>query len=396
MLHDLGSISESIETFENALASTDDDGEKCRAWIGMAAGMRIVDRYDDALEALDNAETITTARALTTELSRIHYLRGNIYFPQGNIERCLEQHQLALDLAREISSPEGEARALGGLADAEYMRGRMITAHKQFHQCIEVSRQNGFGRMEVANLAMYGFTRMYKNELVAASEDCRAAAAAAVKVGDQRAELVARVNLNFILVDMAEFAEAKRQIEQTLALARRLGSRRFEPTFLLNLARILANEDQRAEAVRNAEEAVAISRDTGFKFRGATALGVLAGVTDDPAIRRQALKEGERVLREGCLSHNYFWFYRDAMEICLELGDWDGVERYAAALADYTRPEPLPWSDFHIARARALSAHGRGKRDEATMDELQLLCDQAERAGLRLAVPDLESAIAKA
>ncbi|MCH8981721.1 hypothetical protein IH922_06855 [candidate division KSB1 bacterium] len=75
----------------------------------------------DALEALDNAETITTARPLTAELSRIHYLRGSIYFPQGNIERCLEQHQLALDLAREISSPEGEARALGGLADAEYM-----------------------------------------------------------------------------------------------------------------------------------------------------------------------------------------------------------------------------------------------------------------------------------
>ena len=177
---------------------------------------------------------------------------------------------------------------------------------------------------------------------------------------------------------------------------RRLGARRFEPGCLLNLARILANEDQRAEAVRNAEEAVAISRDTGFKFRGATALGVLAGVTDDPAIRRQALKEGERVLREGSVSHNYFWFYRDAMEICLKLGDWDGAERYAEALADYTRPEPLPWSDFHIARARALSAHGRGKRDEATMDELQLLCDQAKRAGLRLAVPDLESAIAKA
>ncbi len=238
---------------------------------------------------------------------------------------------------------------------------------------------------------------MYKNELVAASEDCRAAAATAVKVGDQRAELVARGGgLSFILVEMAEFAEAKRQIEQTLALAHRLGARRFEPTCLLNLARILANEGQCAEAVRTAEEAVAISRDTGFKFRGATALGVLAGVTDDPAIRRQALKEGERVLGEGCVGHNYFWFYRDAMEICLELGDWDGVERYAAALADFTRPEPLPWSDFHISRARALSAHGLGRRDEAAMVELQLLCDQAERAGLRLAVPNLESAIAKA
>ena len=35
---------------------------------------------------------------------------------------------------------------------------------------------------------------------------------------------------------------------------------------------------------------------------------------------------------------------------------WAEALRYAQALADYTAAEPLPWSDFNIARARALAA----------------------------------------
>jgi hypothetical protein len=46
---------------------------------------------------------------------------------------------------------------------------------------------------------------------------------------------------------------------------------------------------------------------------------------------------------------------QDALEVCPDADDWDGVERYAAALDDYTRPEPLPWSAFFIARGRALA-----------------------------------------
>ena len=59
-------------------------------------------------------------------------------------------------------------------------------------------------------------------------------------------------------------------------------------------------------------------------------------------MRAQALGEGEEILRQDCVGHNYLWFYRDAMEVSLEDADWDGARRYAAALEAYTRPEPLP------------------------------------------------------
>jgi hypothetical protein len=83
------------------------------------------------------------------------------------------------------------------------------------------------------------------------------------------------------------------------------------------------------------------------------------------------------------------------MQVALDLANYDEVERYAAALEDYTRPEPLPWSEFFIARGRALAACGRGRRDAALRAEIQRLRSEGERLGLRIALPELEVALAR-
>jgi len=133
--------------------------------------------------------------------------------------------------------------------------------------------------------------------------------------------------------------------------------------------------------------------ESGMSFRGPAALGVLALVSDDPELRKASLAEAEALLASGSISHNYFNFYEDGMEAALRRGEWDLVERYAQALEDYTRDEPLPRCDFFIARGRTLAAHGRGKRDEATMAELKHLYDEASRVGLKLILPSIEAAL---
>jgi hypothetical protein len=150
---------------------------------------------------------------------------------------------------------------------------------------------------------------------------------------------------------------------------------------------------QPAEARKLLQEAYSISRESGLAFSGPWVLGALALVTTDAENRRWALREGERLLRDDCVSHNYFYFYRDAIDASLEDRRWDEVERYAAALEDYTRPEPLPWSDFLVARARVLAAHGRGLRDRATHVELQRLRAEAERAGLEASLTAIRRAL---
>ncbi len=77
------------------------------------------------------------------------------------------------------------------------------------------------------------------------------------------------------------------------------------------------------------------------------------------------------------------------MDAALNDSDWDSVERYAAALENCTSAKPLPWTTFCITKRRALAKFGRGKHDDATMEGLQHLLDEAERTGLKTALPTL-------
>jgi tetratricopeptide (TPR) repeat protein len=272
----------------------------------------------------------------------------------------------------------------------------MITAHGYFDDCINLARQHGFTRIEVSNIYMRGNTLQFRNRLEAALEDCDVAGALARKVGDQRAEMVAEGGgKGWVYYDMGRTGEAFTHSETGLDLARAISAGRFEAMILVWLAKLRALDGQSAEAVRLAEEAVAIARDSSIAFTGPMALSALALVTDDDEQRREALAEGERILQERCVSHNYLYFYRDAIEVSLQDRAWDEVERYAAALEAYTAEEPLPWTDIFIARGRALAAHGQGLRDAALTAELERLRDEIVESGHGLALSAVEAALAE-
>src|SRR5256885_2284705 len=82
------------------------------------------------------------------------------------------------------------AMALGGLGDAEYVRGRMISAHDRFRRCVDVCGRHGFGRIEVANRPMMAFTQWYAGDTRAALADANSAIKAAARVGHRRAEMI--------------------------------------------------------------------------------------------------------------------------------------------------------------------------------------------------------------
>lgn len=390
LLHDLGVIPEARQAFEQALGVAGDDIERCRAWFGLAAVMRISDQIQDALQALDRAQALATSQSLIVELSRIHHLRGNLYFPLGKIDGCVQQHVLALQYARQAGSAEREAQALGGLGDAAYVRGRMLTARQHFDLCVAVSRQHGFGRIEVANLNMAALTRQYANELPVAAGDALAAAEVASRVGHQRAELLARNIAAFALYDMAELQRARDQLLEAGKLIERIGARRFLPENFTYLAKIMRAEGRRSEARGLLDEAIAVSRETGIRFFGPRVLAELALAAEDPAEQQKTLSEGESILGEGCVGHNHLWFYRDAMDVALGAHDWSAVDRYAAALAAFTEAEPLPWSNFFIARGRTLADFGRGRCDDSTLRQLR---NQAGQAGLKLSAGAIEQVL---
>ena len=123
-------------------------------------------------------------------------------------------------------------------------------------------------------------------------------------------------------------------------------------------------------------------------------MGALALTTDDPEERREALAEGESLLRAGSVAHNHFRFYRDTIDATLRAGDWDEAERLADALEAFAAPEPLPWTDFYVARGRALGGLGPRRAERCDRAELERLAGEAQRAaGLLLALPALERCV---
>ena len=127
-----------------------------------------------------------------------------------------------------------------------------------------------------------------------------------------------------------------------------------------------------------------------MRFLGGRALGSLALVTRDRDRRREILAEGEELIAQGVGAHNLLWFYRDAIEVSLDLGDWDEADRYAEELETYTSTEPLPWSRFFCERGRALARNGRGEDVNA---RLRAMRAEALAIGFTHAVTRIDAAL---
>jgi tetratricopeptide (TPR) repeat protein len=393
ILHDLGAMPESLAAYQAALEAAGNADERCAAWLGLAAVKRITDDLDGAFADLALAEAAAIEMSLTAERARIHFLRGNLCFPRGDLNGCLSEHRKSLDCARQAGVAELEADALGGLGDADYVRGRMISAHRHLAESVELAHRHGFGRIEVANRSQMAHASLYFRPQREALDAARAAADAAHQVGHDRAELNARSAAMFACYACGELDELQAQGQAAGALVIKLGAWRFEQSRLNFLAKAALAQGRPDEALALARDALERGRNSGLGLEGPRTLGTLARALDDSDARRDALAEGEAIISQGCVGHNQPWFYWDAIDVALDLRSWEEVERYAAALEAHTRPEPLPWCEFHIARGRALAALRGKPPDSEQRRMLEGLRAEASRLDFTTAVASIEQAL---
>jgi tetratricopeptide (TPR) repeat protein len=358
--------------------------------IALAGGLRISDHHSEALAELSIAETLASEGGRLLELARIHHLRGNIYYPLGKAENCFIEHKAALRFAKKAASTEWEARALGGLGDAYFLAGRITQAHRQFEDCVALAREHGLLSTEVAYLPMRAVTHMYGLRYQESLDDCRTVIDLTMKVGQARGELIARNTSSWILLDQCQFGPAEEDARKGLQAVEGVGARRFIPLFNDVIARICLQAGDRDGALVLLDESWKVSRDTGVSFAGPVVLGALALATTDPESRLEALRQGAAILGEGSASHNHSRFYRDAIEVCLREQLWDMVDQYATAMERYFGARSSPWSNFFIARGRALAAAGRGRRGRTEVERLRRLRDTARGHGILASLPSLE------
>ena len=398
-LHEQGLVKESMQSYQLAIDESPHDGQRGRAWLGLAMGMRLTDDLDGAFDALARAEPLALQSGVATDMSELHYLRGNLHFPRGELEACLEQHGKALEWAQQGDSAIDEARALSGLGDAHYARSHMQTAQGYFERCMELCRVKGFGRIEAANGFMVATVRMYMNELDAALDDALQSAELGRRVGHQRAQIVSRLTAGWIYLLQAQTRKAEEQVTLGLEVARELGAPRFQAFLLESVARIRLADGDPAGAMHAIGEAWELAQSANvLRFIGPWICGTRALVSQDADIARASLSQGKALIDAGCVGHNYFWFYKHAMQTCLEHGWRDAALGYAQRLEGHTRSQPAPWADVFIERCRLLVESQPGQVTAAVAERAQHLLQVLQRSGhheaaqalrLRFSVPAL-------
>lgn len=379
-----GETAQALTAFEAMRDSAEAPVDQANALIGMANCLNTLDRFEPALAALGEAEAVANDHNLIAQLSRVFYLKGNFLFPKGQAEACEQAQQKALYFAGKAGDHELEARALGGLGDAAYAEGRMVTAHRYFRRCLDLCERHDLKAVAAANLFMLGTTGIYLNNTGQALIDVEQSIRTAELVGHKRAEIVSRLTAGWILLDALRLSEAQTHIDAALALAREIGAQRFVPFLQESEARRLhlSGETARARAVIG--EAIAeVDALAAQAFIGPWLLGTAALLSESFAEAEPFLNRGEAVIEAGCIGHNMYRFHVAAMDTALKHGRGELALAHADKLARFSRDEPCPWSDFHIARARCLAGDG---------GEREALMAQAREAMLLAVLPGLEAA----
>jgi class 3 adenylate cyclase/tetratricopeptide (TPR) repeat protein len=367
---DAGRGADALDAYGRALAAAGAGADRCRALLGCAAANRLTARIDDAFSALAEAKPLAAARVDDRALAEIHYLRGNLHFARGQLLECRGEHELALDAARRVSSPEWQARALSGLADAQYMDCRMATALRHFADCVGLCDAHGLTRIAAPNRVMMGHCRIYTCAFDLALDDMRMALEAAVRIGNRHTEMFATQSMGLCLTSAGRYAEAEEYQLKSLRQARDLSARRYEAVILAHSAEVALFKGLRAEAAALAREGREISNETGPGFAGPIIHGLLALAEGRLEDQEAALAAGEALLAKGAVGHNHFWFRRYAIERALLIGDWNEVDRQADLLRLRTAAEPLAYASGVAERGNILARRGRGEATE--MDESRL------------------------
>lgn len=387
----LGKTHDALASYREAVDFAPDHIAKGLALFGIAAALRVMDRYEEAIGALDDAEATLAEHADSRLRARMFTLRGNLCFPLGHMDACLNAHQQALEHARAAGSPAELARAYGGIGDALYQRGRMLSARDQFAECIQAARRHGLTDILAANLPMLGISHHYSGNLLMAEQLLDEGLTLAQQIGDRRGELIVELCSASVLFTQGRVPDSRMRAQRAIDLAHQLGTRRFLAEALGVLALTHLAEGDSAEAASLTRDALQISRDTGMTYCGPSLLGIAARATPDDKPCDALLAEGESLLTQGCVSHSYFEFYGHAVEVSLLRGRPDEARRYAQALVSYTQDEPSPWTELVTRRANLLAdaqQHPTHAPLPAALTQLRIDCMQRLANSLVAAIDD--------
>ncbi|WP_209507260.1 MULTISPECIES: adenylate/guanylate cyclase domain-containing protein [unclassified Ruegeria] len=354
-----GLSGDALREFREAARVAETDEQISRAHIGLAQAARQASLYQDALEALDMAESAAELCGSERDVAQISYVRGNVYFPLGRDKEALSANERALTLARKLGSARLEVGALSGFGDANFMKATMKTATGFYTQAVERAREKGLVRDLAANLHNLSVARSYTGDVAQGKADAIEAIEISQKYFAFVPECVAQTCLGVAETFLGNLDQALDAFIVSAEIAERVGAKRLEAQALEHLARTQVYTGQSDRARTTGRRAVEIALEHGRNFVGPKALSALAMAETNPDEQTRLLNLGSEIIAEGCVGHSHLHFYSDASAVMLARGDWDAAIEYADGLAAFTTTEPLPMVDLSIRQTRLLAESGQ-------------------------------------
>lgn len=191
LLADLERFTEAIDIYGSVTGA--DAGVLCACHLGIAECLMRLDRHDDALRSLDEADRLVGHGPATPRMATIPYLRSTIQFAQGASAQSIENAKIAQGLARQTGDRLLEARALSAMADAEMASGRFRSAERAFATCVEMCNALGLRRYALINRKLYADLRFYDAEFGEARGMLEDVLGEARTLGAGRAEMLAGI-----------------------------------------------------------------------------------------------------------------------------------------------------------------------------------------------------------
>jgi class 3 adenylate cyclase len=388
----LGRHGASNDAYADALRGTRNPRSRCAVLVNIARNNSYLDKPELAKPALDEAEKVARKLNDFKLLSAAYRVRGALEHSLGNVRTCVDFNEVAYDAALRSESAECISDALCGLGLAYYVRGLTTTAQEKFVECIGYSTKMGLERTAIQIRHMTAWYEYLSLRIDAALEIGRQTCIDGARIRDRRTIMNGGRMQCYMLLEQGRWREAEERLFENLQLSQALHALRYEPVIRALLAKVFAQRGELEEAEFEIGRAYQLSRQLDERWVGPMILGCYATVVRNPGRQDWALRKGNAILKKGCGSHNYFLFYRDAINLCLLREDWRNALGYAASLEAYAAEQPTRWSDFQIAKARAMAAAGDGKKGDHRR-ELERLRRRAAAAGMAPEAAIITSAI---
>ena len=211
----------------------------------------------------------------------------------GQADRWLARYPAAIAhleqaraLARRAGSRQGEAAALGTLANVYRDQGRMAESAEHHRQARDIYRQTGGLGGEATSLGNLGNVLIESGRLGEAIDCLTQGLAIYRQIGARPAEGNMLNSLGCAYLVQGRLDEAREHLEQALAIHRETGSREGEADGLNNIAELHRDTGQHERARELARASLALAQESGdrrIEVDANNTLGAVSGLLADPA-----------------------------------------------------------------------------------------------------------------